>query len=729
MTDDALAFPPTEPAGDDELLADLTEPQRAAVTTTHGPVLVLAGAGSGKTRVITRRAAYLAATVTRPWHVLAITFTNKAASEMKERIELLGSGQDMTVCTFHSLCVRILRMYHEQAGVAPNFTIVDQADRRKVVKEAIERAQLNTTNFRPALVESRISRAKNDMESPADFAARAFDFISRTIAQVYEIYEDILSGADLLDFDDLLLRTARLLEQNDEVRHKLSDRYRYLLIDEYQDTNIAQYRIARLLAEDHRNIFVTGDPDQSIYGWRGADIRNILRFEEDYPDARVIRLEQNYRSTKRILSAADAVISANMARKEKTLWTENAEGVAIRVIACEDNEAEAKTIVSDIAQQIDAGRPRGDFAIFYRVNAMSRAFEEAFLTAGVPYCIARGLAFYERKEVKDVLAYLRVAVNPADEVSLERIINTPTRGIGKTTVDKLKKFADSSGCTLYEAVHRAEEVGLSARTLSRLKTFTELLDTLHASAESNARTAVEQALSLSGLQAQLNELAEANSEPLQNVNELVSAASTFDRDNPEGTLLDWLSYTSLLGDIDVFEGDAGAVTLMTLHAAKGLEFPVVYIVGAESGLIPFSRAGDDVEDEEEERRLFFVGMTRAMERLTVTHARWRMMRGTSSRTERSIFLDELPKDEIEWVGGPAPRRRGGGKPAGELPPDIELWEVGSLVRHPTYGLGRVTSLLAGKRRTHVSVEFEEGGDYTWVLEFADLQRVEYDEIG
>jgi len=662
--------------------------------------------------------------------VLAITFTNKAAGEMKERIERLGYAEGMTICTFHSLCARILRIYHDQADLASNFTIVDQGDRRKLVKEAIERAGLNAGNFTPASVDAWISRAKNAMETPADMAEHASDFTERTIARVYGVYEEILAERQCVDFDDLLMRAALLLNDHEDVLKKLSDRYRFVSIDEYQDTNIAQYRVARLLARDHENIFVTGDPDQSIYGWRGADIRNILSFEDDYPDAVVVRLEQNYRSTKRILSAADAVIQANLARKEKTLWTENEEGEQVRVIACEDSEAEAVAVVRDITALKKAGFAPGEVAVFYRINAMSRAYEEALLKAGVAYRIARGLAFYERKEVKDVLAYLRVMVNPADQVSLERIINTPPRGIGKTTVAKLKDFAAGHECSLYEAIRRVGEMELPERTAVRVRSFVALLDTLHPLVEGKARVALEQTLSLSGLQAHLNETAETEPEPLENIDELVSAAAAFDKDQPQGTLLDWLSYTSLLGDVDVFEGDEGAVTLMTLHAAKGLEFPAVYIVGVEEGLIPFQRYGEEVQDEEEERRLLFVGMTRAKQRLTLTHARYRMMRGMSTRVNRSIFLDELPEDEIEWLDKKAASgRRRGHKPVGELPQDIEDWEVGSLVRHPTYGLGQITGMHRGPRRTQVAVTFEDGTDQSWVLEFADLERVDFDDIG
>ncbi len=725
----------TQPSTDvsaEALLDNLTDPQREAVTHADGPLLLLAGAGSGKTRVITRRAAYLAATVTQPWHVLAITFTTKAASEMAERIAQIDADarRDMMVCTFHSLCARLLRIHHEAADLPPNFTIVDQADRREIAKQAIERAELNTQNFRPAAVEGRISRAKNAMQTPEDFEADAIEFYDRTIARLYRIYEDILRENAGLDFDDLLMRTAFLLRDSDDVRAKLNDRYRYVLIDEYQDTNAAQYRIARLLTQSHDNLMVTGDPDQSIYSWRGADIRNILDFEDDYPSAKVIRLEQNYRSTKRILSAASEVIASNIERKEKRLWTENAEGERVCVITCESANDEAKVIAADIRTRIDAGKAPADIAVFYRINALSRTVEETLFRSGIGYRIARGTAFYARKEIKDILAYLRVMVNPADAVCLERIINTPTRGIGKTTINKLKAFAESSGCPLFDAVMRAAECDLGKRAQSSLATFAELLRNLESLVEGAAREALEKVLSLTGLLAQLKQREEAEPEPLANAQELINAAADYDRGNPEGTLLDWLSFTSLLGDEDRVEGADGAVTLMTLHAAKGLEFPVVYIVGLEEGLLPMVRRSEDYDESEEERRLFFVGMTRAKERLTLTHALWRSLHGVGTRTIRSPFLDELPPSEVEWVrsgGSDAGRQRG---PAtGRLPDDIEFWEVGTLVRHGSRGLGKITNLRRGHARTHVHVLFEDGSDQSYALEFADLERVDYDDIG
>lgn len=723
-----MEFPPRSSGGPSSLLADLTEPQLEAVTTTNGPVLVLAGAGSGKTRVITRRAAHLAATVTQPWHVLAITFTNKAAEEMAQRINGLGVGEGMTVCTYHSLCVRILRRHHAAAGLDARFTIMDQSDRRKLVKEAMDRCELSTANFSPASIDGAISLAKNMMQDPEAFAGQAERFDTKAAARVYAAYEQLLAEQNALDFDDLLMRTALLLDGNAEVCGQLADRYRYVLIDEYQDTNVAQYRIARLLTESHRNLFVTGDPDQSIYGWRGADIGNILSFEEDYPDAKVVRLEQNYRSTKRILSAADALVSANVRRKEKSLWTENDDGDPVRVVVCDDNRDEAETVAREIAERIAAGRSASDFAVFYRINALSRSFEEALLNAGVPYRIARGLAFYDRKEIKDVLAYLRVMVNPRDMVSLERIINTPARGIGDTTIEKLRAHAVETGRTLFDVVRDRSGVRLPKRSGEAVDAFAELMGVLSGHVESRPRTALETTLSLSGLNASLAQQADGTNEPLENVNELLSAAAEYQRDHPEATLLDWLSYTSLLGDADVVDGPSGAVMLMTLHAAKGLEFPSVYIVGVEKGLLPFERMGEHAVDEEEERRLFFVGITRTMRELTLTLTRRRMRQGASLPAMRSPFLDELPVDELEWTDRGSGGARRPGPPVGETPEDFESWGVGSLVRHPDFGVGQIVGVYRGARQNRVEVEFPDRGIRNYVVEFSDLERVDFDEV-
>ncbi|MCB9850335.1 MAG: UvrD-helicase domain-containing protein [Phycisphaerales bacterium] len=717
----------------ESLLSGLTEPQAEAVRHTDGPLLVLAGAGAGKTRVITRRAAYLAATVTKPWNVLAITFTNKAANEMGERIAAMGFGRDMTVCTFHALCAKLLRIHHDHANLPGDFTIFDVADQRKVLKEAIARAQLATDQWSPAKVQGVISNAKNAMVTAAMYAENATDWGERTISRIYSAYEAILAEQHGLDFDDLLLKLALLLRRDEPLRHKIEDRYTHVLIDEYQDTNMAQYEIARLITERAGNLCATGDPDQSIYGWRGADIKNILRFEEDYPNAQVVRLEQNYRSTQRILAAASRLIEHNVNRKDKSLWTENQPGAQVRTVSVEDAEDEAHFIAHEIAKCHAEGKSLADIAVFYRLNALSRTIEEALIQAGVPYQVARGTEFYNRKEIKDVLAYTRVLLNPRDEVSLTRTINTPARGIGKTTIDRLIDHARATGKPLFEVLEEPAQVStLKAAALKRVTAFAGLLQILQPLINASPREGLEQLISQSGIQAELGKLAEHDPEPAQNVEELISAASTYEEIHPESTLRDWLEYTSLLGDVDAVEEENGKVTLMTLHAAKGLEFTRVYMIALEDGVLPFSRdAYDPQYDEEEERRLCFVGMTRAKELLTLSHADYRMVRGVSERKTRSHFLDELPSEEIQRVdaaGGSADNNRRRRRVGAELPHDIDRWEIGSLVRHPEYDLGKVMWLRPAGAQTRVHVRFQCGHEQTFLLAYADLQRVDWDEI-
>jgi DNA helicase-2/ATP-dependent DNA helicase PcrA len=717
-------------AASQTLLEGLSEPQRQAVVHTEGPLLILAGPGSGKTRVVTRRAAHLACTVARPSQILAITFTNKAAREMQERIAALGVAEGMTVCTFHSLCARLLRWHHDRAGVPRNFTIFDRDDRRKLIKQAIEACDLSTTNWTPAVVDQDISLAKNDMLTPEAYATAAPSWREESIARIYTEYERLLATMAGLDFDDLLMRVAALLERDEPLRDELEDRFRYVLIDEYQDTNGAQYAIARCLARKRRNLCATGDPDQSIYGWRGANIENILSFEHDYPDALVVRLEQNYRSTRRILAAADRLIAGNVNRKQKALWTRNDGGVAVRVLECETARAEAERVAVSIGEALRAGEPPREIAVFYRINSLSRVLEEALVKAGIAYQIARGVEFYSRKEIKDVLAYLRVLVNPADEVALLRIINTPPRGIGAATIERLVERAKRTGRTVHDVVLDSDDLSDLGRSAGKVREFGALLASLGSVLEGAAPVALQHIIGHSGLRAHYRGATHADDAPARNLDELITAAAEFHHEHPEATLLDWLEHTALIADVDTVRDGVGVVTLMTLHAAKGLEFDAVYIVGLEAGLLPFQRREDGDGDEEEERRLLFVGMTRARKRLTLSHARFRMQRGSSVRTVRSPFLDEMPADEIEWDRvGIALRHGQKGGTAGRLPDDIEAWSVGTLVRHEVRGLGQIVSLERGARRTHVKVRFRDGSEQSWVLEFARLTRVDYDEAG
>ena len=570
------------------LLDDLSAPQREAVIHTDGPLLILAGPGSGKTRVVTRRAAHLAYTVTSPHHILAVTFTNKAAREMQERVEALGVGGGITVGTFHAICAKLLRIHHDRAGIPRNYSIFDTDDRRKLIKQAIEQCDLSSDNWSPAMIEREISLAKNAMQTAERYAEEQSDWREQTIARVYTAYEAIRREMGGLDFDDLLMGTALLLENDTELRDALEDRYRYVLVDEYQDTNVSQYRIAKALTQSRKNLCATGDPDQSIYGWRGANIDNILSFETDYPNAKVTRLEQNYRSTRRILSAADTLIAGNTQRKEKTLWTENAEGRAVRVMEFETAEDEARRIAEDIAQRKRQGLDLTDVAVFYRVNSLSRLLEEALLRAGLTYQIARGVEFYSRREIKDVLAYLRVLVNPADDIALMRIINTPPRGIGATTISRAKQLAQDSGVRMFELITGDSDLAPLGRSGGKVREFGRLLKQMREVMDRPAREAMEYVVSHSGLRARY--ASAADEEPVQNINELISAASEFQEEHPDATVLDWLEHTALLSDVDSVKDGSGAITLSTLHSAKDWSFRRSTSPGSKRGCCQCSGA-------------------------------------------------------------------------------------------------------------------------------------------
>ncbi len=718
----------------DRLLDDLTDPQRQAVTHTDGPLLVLAGAGSGKTRVITRRAGWLARTVARPDQVLAITFTNKAAGEMRERVWQLGVGRGTLVCTFHSLCARLLRDYAGRVGLRPNFSIYDQADRVAVIREAVEAANLSTDNWRPKTVEWRISRAKNGMVSAAEFSEMGGDFQVRQIAEIWTAYEQMMRDRNAVDFDDLLVFTARLLGEHADVRDALEDRFPYLLIDEYQDTNHPQYLIATRFARRRRNICATGDPDQSIYGWRGADIRNILDFERQYPDAKVVRLEENYRSTPAILSAAGRLIERNKRRKEKGLWTNNPPGPPVSVWHCEDEHDEAQRIAEDVIKFRAEGGNAGDVALFYRISALTRVLEDALRRAKIPYQIARGVEFYARREIKDVLAYLRIVANPQDDTAFKRALNTPPRGIGKTTLDRLiehaqrTRAAEGRPISLSEALAQVESIPSVKSAREKLKRFGALLETIRAQPARPVTALLEFVLKHSGLQAALEADPDPEKEALANVMELVSAAAEYDAENPDGSVPDWLEQVALVSDTDRLSEAGGAVTLMTLHAAKGLEFPRVYIVGLEEDLLPHHRALTDPEgDLEEERRLCFVGMTRAKQRLVMTYVDYRTVRGMAQRTMSSRFLRELPQEEIEHVeaGSDAGKvdgyERGAGGDFNYDDFDPEDWRPGKPVSHPQYGRGEVVRLEPRGRAAWVRVRFPDVGEKSFALDHAPLR--------
>ncbi len=732
-----------------DLLADLNEPQRRAVTHVDGPLLVLAGAGSGKTRVITRRVAWLIHSGIPPWNVLAITFTNRAAGEMAQRVRELETPRGATVCTFHSLCARLLREFAPEAGLSQNFSIYDRADQLRLLKEAIERLDIPTGGLTPAKAHSAVSRVKNSLKTPQAFADEAAGPRDRALAEIYDQYERLLAGNNALDFDDLLLRMAMLLRDRDDVRRALGERYRYVLIDEYQDTNHAQYLIAHAIAMEHENICVTGDPDQSIYAWRGADITNIMDFEHDYPNAVVVRLEENYRSTAPILAAASRLIARNRLRKSKSLWTMREGGREVRVVTCDDGSAEAEIIAERIAAHRRAGGALEDVAVFYRVNALSRQVEETLLKRGIAYRIARGTEFYNRKEVKDVLAYLKLLVNPADDLSCLRVINTPARGIGATTIDRLRAFAESAGCPVLEACRRAGAENLGKAGAKRSAAFAGMIASLAARADATVRETIEEVIAATGLEEALSKQDEESRQARSNVEELISTAADFDR-TVGGTLADYLYQVSLVSDVDHFQGGGGAVTLMTLHAAKGLEFPKVFIIGCEDGLLPFKRDHAPAEDSdvEEERRLLFVGMTRAMNELTLTHVRRRVRRGRGESQIVSPFIVELGGEHVvtedQTTGLPhsssaAARYSRGGfyAPNAErkaiealydeheqpLPPEYEHLRSGCRVRHPRFGEGKVLRLRQPWPETRAEIVFDDFGPKTIKLSATSLELV------
>ncbi len=680
------ADPATRPQLDQaKILEALNPPQREAVEHVDGPLLILAGAGSGKTRVLAHRVAHLVASGVPPYQIVAVTFTNKAAGEMRDRIAgLIGpeATREATIGTFHAICARILRREGERIGLTRNFTIYDRADQLVVIKEALRRLDLDDKRFSPAALLVFIGQRKDELSDPATAARQASGFWEETAARLYESYQRQLGESDAADFDDLLLRVVLLFEQHPDVLARYQRRWSYLLVDEYQDTNRAQYRLCRLLAAVHHNLAVVGDDDQSIYSWRGADLRNILDFERDWPDAKVVKLEQNYRSTQTILDAAHAVVSRVGGRKDKKLWTDRGTGAAVSVFDAYNEYEEAEFVArqverlassadrrrgwaslltrradDDVGNGVDgaSGPLRfGDIAVAYRVNAQSRVLEEAFMRFGIPYQLVGGIRFYERREVKDALAYARLARNPADRVALERVVNVPARGIGDKTVAELRAWADARDTSLWAAVEGASDnPNLAIRSRAALAVFAELIRGLVSLAEVEPTSSVMEAcLERSGLRAALEDGTDEGAERWANLVELRNHAAEFDEvAAPEG-LARFLEEVALVSDQDMLEERPDRVTLITLHAAKGLEFPIVFMVGLEEGLLPYARALDDERELEEERRLTYVGMTRAKDRLFLVHARHRSAWGSGGvEVEPSRFLADLPEDLLEVGGG------------------------------------------------------------------------------
>ncbi len=711
----------------EELLRDLNPQQREAVLHRGGPALVLAGAGSGKTRVLAYRVAYLVRALgVPPEQVLAVTFTNKAAEEMRQRVAgLLGErvARRVWMGTFHRTCARILRAHGERVGVPPRFSIYDEDDQRQVMREALRNLQVDERRYPPAAVLGVVSAAKNEGLDAATYELRAASPFERVVAACWREYQRLLGQRSALDFDDLLLETLRLLETDLEVRDRYQEQFQHVLVDEYQDTNPVQFRILAKLCERHRNLFVVGDVDQAIYGWRGADIRNILEFERDFPDARVLPLEQNYRSTQTILRAAEHLIQQNPRRYPKRLWTHNPAGGPVRVYEAADEHDEARFVAERLRSLQEEGVPLRECAVLYRVNAMSRQFEEAFLRAGIPYQVVGAVRFYERKEVKDLLSYLRVLTNAQDDLSLLRALVTPRRGIGEGTVQKLRAFAAEHGLSVWEALHRLDGIpGLGSGPRRALSSFVELVGRLQQRAASlRAAELVEEVLERTGYRASLEEEGTEEAESrLENVRELVTVAQEYEAATGDGSLESFLEHLSLVTDADTYDEHADRVALMTLHAAKGLEFRVVFLCGLEEGVFPHVRSLDDPRQLEEERRLAYVGITRAKERLHLTFTRSRSLFGRTTANVPSRFLDELPEDVLEWVQ-PAPRPWEVGTPS--PPRDLVHLSVGDVVRHRHFGTGRVLEVEGEGQTAVATVHFQGVGVKRLALGYAPLERV------
>jgi DNA helicase-2/ATP-dependent DNA helicase PcrA len=726
---------------DSPLFADLNPSQREAVAATEGPVLVVAGAGSGKTRVLTYRVAHLIRDLgVSPFSVLAITFTNKAADEMKQRVaRLVGAvSRGMWVSTFHSACVRILRRDASLLGYRSAFSIYDDVDSRRLVEFCVRDLGLDPKRFPPKAIHAAIGKAKNELIDFETFASQGGGPYHERVADVYHLYQQRLLESSAMDFDDLLMVTVELFGAFPQVLEHYQDRFRYLLVDEYQDTNHAQYRLVQMLGAEHRNVCVVGDSDQSIYAFRGADIRNILEFERDYPDARVIVLDRNYRSTQIILDAANAVITHNPGRQPKHLWTDLGVGEPITVYRAQDEHDEAAFIAEELPALEDAGIPPSGVAVFYRTHAQSRVLEEVLVRYGVPYQVIGGPRFYERREVKDALAYLRVLANRGDEVALKRIINVPRRGIGSTTVGHLERAAESAGEGFYGALVAAgDNPRLAGRPQRQIADFLAVLDRLAAAAENGPRAALQAVLDDTGYEAELR--GEGTVEALsriENLRELLSVASEFEESGPLGGTGDdvweelggrrrlelFLESVALVSDVDALEEGGGRLTLMTLHNAKGLEFPVIFIAGMEEGVFPHVRSLGDPADLEEERRLAYVGITRAQRRLYLTLATTRNLWGAPNYNSPSRFLGEIPQ---QLVTEAPERRRRPALEAAQPRPTLtgDQLSPGDRVSHRTWGPGRVVSLTGAGDRVEVMVEFDEHGRKRLLLAWAPLERV------
>ena len=725
------------------LLTGLNKEQQQAVQHTEGPLLILAGAGSGKTKVLTVRIAHLLAQGVNPYEILAITFTNKAAKEMKSRVEgLVGDvANRIWLSTFHSFCAKFLRFELDNfLGYNSNFTIYDTSDSQAVIKAALKALNLDDKYYPVGAMIGAISDAKNKLLFASDFRKQARDFYQQKVADVYEYYERELRKNNALDFDDLLLVAVKSLQSNEAVLDKYSKRFRYVMIDEYQDTNHAQYLLAKLLASHWKNIAVVGDADQSIYAWRGADIQNILDFEKDYPNCTSIKLEQNYRSTKIILDAANAVIENNEGRPKKNLWTDKTEGAKIQHFTAQSEHEEAAFIGDTIAKKHDIhGVPYGDMAILYRTNAQSRVLEEALIKRALPYTMVGGTKFYDRKEIKDVLAYLRVLYNPFDDLSLLRIINVPKRSIGATTVAKLQDYARANGTSLFMTLTQLHLVDtIKGKTKEKLEEFGILIFTLVAEMEGKTVLDIlESILDRTGYLAQLEESTDPQDQArAENIGELLSVAKDFQDTNPNGTVEDFLEQVALVNDVDSFEQEESKVTLMTLHAAKGLEFPTVFLGGLEEGLFPHSRTLMNPEEIEEERRLAYVGITRAEKELYISNATTRTVFGRTSSYLPSRFIDEIPE---ELVDGLRAKRKVPDDIKRHVPQHMSVtsrpvtkpivrneviadWKVGDTAIHSKWGNGKVINVAGEGAGMKLTIEFPTQGVRVVMAKFAPVKK-------
>jgi DNA helicase II / ATP-dependent DNA helicase PcrA len=720
-------------AATDSLLEGLNAPQREAVVHGEGPLLILAGAGSGKTRVLTHRIAHLVGTgQARPGEILAITFTNKASKEMRDRVEALvgGRARAMWVMTFHSACARMLRSDADKLGYTRGFTIYDEQDSLRLVKNCIEELDVDPKRFAPRGIRRQISDAKNVLHDAEAYRIKVSTFFEQTAADVYELYEQRLHAANAMDFDDLLFRCVNLFELFPEVRDRYRRSFRHVLVDEYQDTNRAQYRWLQLLCEEHRNLCVVGDDDQSIYRFRGADIRNILDFEDDFPDAQVVKLEQNYRSTQTILNASNAVISNNRARKDKFLWSELGEGDPVHVRELEDEHAEARFVVSEIERLVDEGESRDEIAVFYRTNAQSRVLEDMLVRYGVGYQVIGGTRFYERAEIKDALAYLTLLVNPADTVAFGRVVNTPRRGIGNTSQARITNYATTLGEPVWDVAAAPQEVpGLGTAAIKAVERFMSVMERLRERTEGGASVGelLSETLEETGYTDALRAERTVESQVrLENLEELVGVAREYDAQAEEGSVEEFLQQIALFSEQDNLRDEQGIVTLMTMHNAKGLEFGIVFIIGLEDGVFPHMRSIES-GDLEEERRLAYVGITRAKRALYLTHARTRALFGNRDWNVRSRFIDEIPAEFTDqepdaprgqaaaatWDGGASvPEAWGGGEGAS--------FALGDDVVHAQFGDGVVTGVEPGGL---VVVRFAgDGSERKLMADYAPLKR-------